>query len=235
MGGRTSAGQRAALSHTAALATDDAARDAALRQAGVVRVRTGLQALDAARALSSQPVPRGPRVAVVTNSGGTGVELTDLLADQGLKVPGAEPAAAGPAAGAAARLRQRPQPGGHDAGLEAVHHGVPGRDRPAGPVGRGRRGGAGAVAAVGVGGSSCGGTGCGVAAACGFGAGAGLRVLGRAARRGSGRGRAACGGHPCFAWPERTAGRWASAVRCGARAMTCRAWGRRGAGRSART
>ena len=87
VGGRTSAGQRAAMSHTAALASDDAVRDAALRQAGVVRVRTGLQVLDAARALSSQPVPRGPRVAVITNSGGTGVELTDLLADQGLVVP----------------------------------------------------------------------------------------------------------------------------------------------------
>jgi acyl-CoA synthetase (NDP forming) len=87
VGGRTSAGQRAAMSHTAALATDDVVRDAALRQAGVVRVRTGLQVLDAARALSSQPLPRGPRVAVVTNSGGTGVELTDLLADEGLVVP----------------------------------------------------------------------------------------------------------------------------------------------------
>jgi acyl-CoA synthetase (NDP forming) len=87
VGGRTSAGQRAAVSHTAALASDDAVRDAALRQAGVVRVRSGLQVLDAARALSSQPVPRGPRVAVITNSGGTGVELTDLLADQGLVVP----------------------------------------------------------------------------------------------------------------------------------------------------
>jgi acyl-CoA synthetase (NDP forming) len=87
VGGRTSAGQRAAMSHTAALASDDAVRDAALSQAGVVRVRTGLQVLDAARALSSQPLPRGPRVAVITNSGGTGVELTDLLADQGLVVP----------------------------------------------------------------------------------------------------------------------------------------------------
>jgi acetyltransferase len=87
VGGRTSAGQRAAVSHTAALASDDAVRDAALRQAGVVRVRTGLQVLDAARALSSQPVPRGRRVAVITNSGGTGVELTDLLADEGLLVP----------------------------------------------------------------------------------------------------------------------------------------------------
>lgn len=87
LGGRTSAGQRAALSHTAAMAAGDAVRDAALRQAGVVRVRTGLQALDAALALSSQPVPRGRRVAVVTNSGGTGVELADLLADQGLVLP----------------------------------------------------------------------------------------------------------------------------------------------------
>ncbi len=87
VGGRTGAGQRAAVSHTAALGTDDAILDAALRQAGVVRVRTGLQALDGARALASQPVPRGPRIAVVTNSGGTGVELTDLLADEGLAVP----------------------------------------------------------------------------------------------------------------------------------------------------
>ena len=92
VGGRTGAGQRAAVSHTAALATDDAVRDAALRQAGVVRVRTGLQVLDAARALSGQPVPRGPRAAVITNSGGTGVELTDLLADEGLAVPELGPA-----------------------------------------------------------------------------------------------------------------------------------------------
>jgi acyl-CoA synthetase (NDP forming) len=92
VGGRTGAGQRAAVSHTAALAADDAVRDAALRQAGVVRVRTGLQVLDAARALSGQPMPRGPRVAVVTNSGGTGVELADLLADEGLAVPELGPA-----------------------------------------------------------------------------------------------------------------------------------------------
>jgi acyl-CoA synthetase (NDP forming) len=87
VGGRSAAGRRAAVSHTAALATDDAVRDAALRQAGVVRVRTGLQALDAARAMSGQPLPRGARVAVVTNSGGTGVELADLLADEGLTLP----------------------------------------------------------------------------------------------------------------------------------------------------
>jgi acyl-CoA synthetase (NDP forming) len=92
VGGRTGAGQRAAVSHTAALAADDTVRDAALRQAGVVRVRTGLQVLDAARALSGQTMPRGRRVAVVTNSGGTGVELADLLADEGLSVPELSPA-----------------------------------------------------------------------------------------------------------------------------------------------
>jgi len=86
-GGRTGAGQRAALSHTASLASDEAVLDAALAQAGVARVRAGQQALDAARALASQPLPRGPRVAIITNSGGTGVELADLLADEGLALP----------------------------------------------------------------------------------------------------------------------------------------------------
>ena len=87
VGARTGAGRRAAVSHTAALATDDAVRDAALAQAGVVRVRTGLEVFDAARALAGQPAPRGRRVAVLTNSGGIGVELADLLADERLEVP----------------------------------------------------------------------------------------------------------------------------------------------------
>jgi acyl-CoA synthetase (NDP forming) len=87
VGGRTAAGARAAVSHTASLAADDAVLDAALAQAGVARVRTGQQALDAARAMSGQPLPRGPRVAIITNSGGTGVELADLLSDEGLTLP----------------------------------------------------------------------------------------------------------------------------------------------------
>jgi hypothetical protein len=57
------------MSHTAALATDDAVPDASLRQAGVARVRTGPQVLNAVRALSGHLPPRGRRVAVVTNSG----------------------------------------------------------------------------------------------------------------------------------------------------------------------
>ena len=87
VGARTSAGRRAAVSHTAALASDDAVREAALAQAGVVRVRTGLEVFDAARALAGQPAPAGGRVAVLTNSGGIGVELADLLADENLELP----------------------------------------------------------------------------------------------------------------------------------------------------
>lgn len=90
--GRSAAGQRAARSHTASLAADDALRDALLRQAGVIRVRTGLQMLDAARAIVDQPRPAGPRVGIITNSGGVGVELTDLLVDEGLTVPELSPA-----------------------------------------------------------------------------------------------------------------------------------------------
>jgi acetyltransferase len=53
----------------------------------VIVARSGLEMIDVARALDAQPPPRGPRVAVITNSGGTGVELADLLADEGLEVP----------------------------------------------------------------------------------------------------------------------------------------------------
>src|SRR5205807_3965460 len=60
---------------------------AALAQAGVIECRSGLEMLDAARALAWQPVPSGARVGIVTNSGGTGVELVDLLAEQGIDVP----------------------------------------------------------------------------------------------------------------------------------------------------
>jgi acyl-CoA synthetase (NDP forming) len=87
IGARTGPGRRAAVSHTAALASDEAIREAALAQAGVVRVRTGLEVFDAARALAGQPAPAGPRAAVLTNSGGIGVELADLLADEELELP----------------------------------------------------------------------------------------------------------------------------------------------------
>ena len=90
--GRSPAGARAAQSHTAGLAGSERVWRAAFAQAGVVLARSGLEMMDAARALDSQPPPTGPRIAIITNSGGTGVELADLLADEGVQVPELSPA-----------------------------------------------------------------------------------------------------------------------------------------------
>ena len=85
--GRSVAGVRAAWSHTAGLAGTERVWRAAFEQAGVILAHSGLEMLDIARALDNQPPPRGRRVAIVTNSGGTGVELADLLADEQVDVP----------------------------------------------------------------------------------------------------------------------------------------------------
>ena len=70
--GRTAAGARAASSHTAALAGSEAAVDALFHQAGVIRVDTLEELLDVTALLDGQPLPRGRRVAVLTNAGGLG-------------------------------------------------------------------------------------------------------------------------------------------------------------------
>ncbi|WP_246000314.1 acetate--CoA ligase family protein [Nocardioides pocheonensis] len=85
--GSSSAGQRAALSHSASLAGRPRIWSAAFAQAGIIQTRSGLEMLDAARALDAQPAPRGKRTGIVTNSGGVGVELTDLLALEEIDVP----------------------------------------------------------------------------------------------------------------------------------------------------
>jgi acetyl coenzyme A synthetase (ADP forming)-like protein len=85
--GVTSAGARAASSHTAALAGSDAAVDALFRQAGVLRVRTLEELVDTAALLSSQPLPRGNRVAVITNAGGLGILCADACEAHGLELP----------------------------------------------------------------------------------------------------------------------------------------------------
>lgn len=89
--GRSEAGARAAASHTAALAGDRRAWDDVMASVGITVVRSGLEMLDAAKALSLQPVPRGARAAIITNSGGTGTELSDLLASEGIEVPALSP------------------------------------------------------------------------------------------------------------------------------------------------
>jgi acyl-CoA synthetase (NDP forming) len=85
-GGRTGAGTRAAGSHTAALAGNDVAVDALFRQTGVIRVDTLEHLFDAAALLSTQPVPEGKRVAIVTNAGGPGILCSDACETGGLEV-----------------------------------------------------------------------------------------------------------------------------------------------------
>jgi acetyltransferase len=84
--GRSPEGARAVSSHTGALAGSDQAFDAAVRQAGAVRVRSVEELFDLARCLASQPLPRGRRLLVVTNGGGLGIVATDAAQEAGLEV-----------------------------------------------------------------------------------------------------------------------------------------------------
>ena len=85
--GSTGAGARAASSHTAALAGSETAVDAIFRQAGVLRVRTLEELVDAAALFSSQPLPAGRRVGVMTNAGGLGILCADACEAAGLSLP----------------------------------------------------------------------------------------------------------------------------------------------------
>jgi acetyl coenzyme A synthetase (ADP forming)-like protein len=85
--GRSVAGSRAAASHSAALATSDTAVEALFEQAGVIRANTLQELFDVAVLLSTQPMPLGPRVGVVTNAGGPGILLADMGETHGLVLP----------------------------------------------------------------------------------------------------------------------------------------------------
>jgi acetyl coenzyme A synthetase (ADP forming)-like protein len=85
--GRSSAGSRAASSHSASLACLDVAVDALFEQAGVIRTDTLEDLFDVVALLATQPVPRGPRIGVVTNAGGPGILLADACEARGLKLP----------------------------------------------------------------------------------------------------------------------------------------------------
>ncbi len=84
--GRTSAGARAASSHTGALASVEVAVSALFRQTGVIRVDTLGQMFDIASLVANQPLPGGRRVAVLTNAGGPGILCVDALESEGLEV-----------------------------------------------------------------------------------------------------------------------------------------------------
>ncbi|UCD82486.1 MAG: acetate--CoA ligase family protein [Desulfobacterales bacterium] len=86
-GGRSHAGNRAAASHTGAMASDIKLFDAVCRQAGIVRAEKPMDLLDLAAAFSSLPLPEGNRAAIMTLGGGWGVVTADLCAEYGLEVP----------------------------------------------------------------------------------------------------------------------------------------------------
>jgi acyl-CoA synthetase (NDP forming) len=90
--GRSEAGARAAASHTGALAAGDRVVDAALRQLGVVRVDDVDELLDVGDAFAQPRRPDGPRVAVVTTSGGSGILAADAVEKTGLTLAGLSPA-----------------------------------------------------------------------------------------------------------------------------------------------
>jgi acetyl coenzyme A synthetase (ADP forming)-like protein len=84
--GRTALGARAAASHTAALAGNDKIYDDVLKQAGVIRAMGLRDLLEYARAIPVIPTPTGENVVIITGAGGSGVLLSDAVADSGLKL-----------------------------------------------------------------------------------------------------------------------------------------------------
>ena len=85
--GTSATGQRAASSHTAALAGSEAGVDALFHHAGVTRATSLEELIDVATLLSSQPEPKGRRVAVLTNAGGLGILAADACDASGLELP----------------------------------------------------------------------------------------------------------------------------------------------------
>ncbi|OQX62845.1 MAG: CoA-binding protein [Desulfococcus sp. 4484_241] len=86
-GGQTRAGEKAASSHTGAMASDARVFDAACRQAGIVKVDRPMDMLDLSAAFSSVPLPKGNRIGIMTLGGGWGVVAADLCAAFNLEVP----------------------------------------------------------------------------------------------------------------------------------------------------
>jgi acetyl coenzyme A synthetase (ADP forming)-like protein len=83
-GGRTAAGAAAAQSHTGALAARAEVCDGVFEQSGIIRCGSIEEMFNTAQLLAYQPLPRGNRIAIVTNAGGPGVMATDAAVGQGL-------------------------------------------------------------------------------------------------------------------------------------------------------
>ncbi len=84
--GTTASGQKAASSHTGSLAGADIAYGAAFKRSGVIRADTFEQMFDYATAFAMQPLPKGDRVAIITNAGGPGIMAADAVEHSGMKI-----------------------------------------------------------------------------------------------------------------------------------------------------
>ena len=89
--GQTEAGQKAASSHSGAVATSYRVFQAMARQAGIIEARTTEELIDLARCFGVLPLPKGKRVGIMTLGGGWGVVTTDLCAREGLELPELSP------------------------------------------------------------------------------------------------------------------------------------------------
>ncbi|MEW5908723.1 MAG: acetate--CoA ligase family protein [Thermodesulfobacteriota bacterium] len=89
--GRTKEGASAAASHTGGLAKEDIATDLIFKKAGVLTFRDEGELIQAAVAFASQPIPKGNRVGIITNTGGPAVIATDVLVAAGLALPPLSP------------------------------------------------------------------------------------------------------------------------------------------------
>jgi acetyltransferase len=84
--GRTDAGAQAASSHTGAIAGAEAAYEAGLEQAGVIRANSVQELFDSAQMLANQPLPESNKIAIITNAGGPGVITTDAVGESNLEL-----------------------------------------------------------------------------------------------------------------------------------------------------
>ncbi|MCP4259740.1 MAG: CoA-binding protein [Planctomycetes bacterium] len=82
--GGTAAGAKAASSHTGSLAGSETAYECVFERAGVIRCNSIKEQFDYAQAFGNQPLPAGPRVAVITNAGGPGIMAADAIEREGL-------------------------------------------------------------------------------------------------------------------------------------------------------
>jgi acetyl coenzyme A synthetase (ADP forming)-like protein len=84
--GRSTEGARAAASHTGALVGSDHAYDAIFHQSGILRVEGVAELFNRAVAFAKQPIPKGNRIAIITNAGGPGIMATDAAIRHNLEI-----------------------------------------------------------------------------------------------------------------------------------------------------